>query len=64
MPAVALAAVLHVISVRKPDYWQVRSTRTAAKAIAATSLLLWIGVVLAGRWIAYADYLFPELFTE
>jgi hypothetical protein len=27
--------------------------------IAALSLLLWIGVVLAGRWIAYVDYLFP-----
>ncbi len=29
------------------------------KLIAAVSLLLWIGVVLAGRWIAYVDYLFP-----
>jgi hypothetical protein len=30
-----------------------------ARSIALVSLLLWIGVVLAGRWIAYADYLFP-----
>lgn len=30
-----------------------------AKALAAVSLLAWLGVVLAGRWIAYADYLFP-----
>jgi hypothetical protein len=60
LPAVALAAALHVISVRKPDYWQVRSTRATARVIAAASLLLWIAVVLAGRWIAYADYLFPE----
>jgi hypothetical protein len=30
------------------------------KLVAALSLLLWVSVVLAGRWIAYADYLFPE----
>lgn len=53
VPAIALAAVLHIIGTRKPD-----SLRT--KLIAAVSLLLWVGVVLAGRWIAYADYLFPE----
>lgn len=53
LPAVALAAALHVLTVRKPDY---RGT----KLIAAISLLLWIGVVLAGRWIAYVDYLLPE----
>jgi hypothetical protein len=52
-PAIALAAVLHLASVRKPD-------SLATKALAAVSLLLWVGVVLAGRWIAYVDYLFPE----
>ena len=26
--------------------------------MAVVSLLLWIGVVLAGRWIAYTDYLY------
>jgi cytochrome bd-type quinol oxidase subunit 2 len=53
LPAIALAAVLHFVSVRKPDDWR-------TKLVAAISLLLWIGVVLAGRWIAYVDYLFPE----
>jgi hypothetical protein len=53
LPAIALAAVLHFVSVRKPDDWR-------TKLVAAVSLLLWIGVVLAGRWIAYVDYLFPE----
>jgi hypothetical protein len=53
LPAIALAAVLHFVSVRKPDDWR-------TKLVAATSLLLWTGVVLAGRWIAYVDYLFPE----
>jgi len=45
--------VLHLLTVRKPDY---RGT----KLLATISLLLWIGVVLAGRWIAYVDYLLPE----
>jgi hypothetical protein len=53
VPAIALAAVLHFVSVRKPDSW-------STKVVAALSLLLWVGVVLAGRWIAYVDYLFPE----
>jgi len=35
------------------------AVRTPAKLLAAVSLLAWLGVVLAGRWIAYADYLFP-----
>jgi hypothetical protein len=53
LPAVALAAMIHVVGIRKPDHW-------SAKLIAAISLLLWISIVLAGRWIAYVDYLFPE----
>jgi hypothetical protein len=53
VPALALAAVLHFVSVRKPGSW-------STKVVAALSLLLWVGVVLAGRWIAYVDYLFPE----
>jgi hypothetical protein len=31
-----------------------------AKVVAALSLLLWLSVAMAGRWIAYADYIFPE----
>jgi uncharacterized membrane protein SirB2 len=54
LPAIALAALLHFNGIRKPD-------NRGTKLIAALSLLLWIGVVLAGRWIAYVDYLFaPE----
>jgi Family of unknown function (DUF6644) len=36
--------------------------RTGAleKVVAAVSLLLWLSVVMAGRWIAYSDYIFPE----
>ena len=52
LPAIALAALLHFNGIRKPDNW-------GTKLIAAVSLLLWASVVLAGRWIAYVDYLFP-----
>ncbi|HYM35650.1 MAG TPA: DUF6644 family protein [Steroidobacteraceae bacterium] len=34
-------------------------THAGAKVVAALSMLLWIGVMFAGRWIAYADYIFP-----
>jgi hypothetical protein len=52
LPAIALAALLHFNGIRQP-------ASRGTKLIAALSLLLWIGVVLAGRWIAYVDYLFP-----
>jgi uncharacterized membrane protein SirB2 len=52
LPAVALAGLLHFNGARKPH-------SRGTKLIAAVSLLLWVGVVLAGRWIAYVDYLFP-----
>jgi hypothetical protein len=57
-PAIILAALFHIGVRRQVDYWDVR--RGAAKLLAGVSIVLWIGVVLAGRWIAYADYLFPE----
>jgi hypothetical protein len=58
-PAILLAAVFHLACLRDVDFWE-RSPgrRVSAKVIAGVSLLLWLGVVLAGRWIAYADYLF------
>lgn len=34
--------------------------RNAHKALAALSIVAWVGVILAGRWIAYVDYLFWE----
>jgi hypothetical protein len=32
--------------------------RLSLRALAALVLLLWVTVLLAGRWIAYAEYLF------
>jgi hypothetical protein len=45
---------------REDDYWDASlSRKRRAKAMASVSLVLWVMVVLAGRWIAYAEYLFP-----
>lgn len=59
-PAVILGVVFHRATVKDASFWE-RSPgrRRLAKTVAALSLLLWIGVAMAGRWIAYADYLFP-----
>ncbi|MQA30024.1 MAG: hypothetical protein GEU82_09325 [Luteitalea sp.] len=60
-PAIVLAVVFQRGSTRHPHFWEGSPRRRAsARAIAAVSLLLWVGVAMAGRWIAYADYLFPE----
>ena len=59
VPAVVLAFVIHRLNMTETGYWE-RSTvrRLSARLIAVVSLVLWVGVVLAGRWIAYSDYLF------
>jgi uncharacterized membrane protein SirB2 len=53
LPAVALAVVLQQLFKKNP------ASRASVKVIAAVSLLLWFGVAMAGRWIAYLDYLLP-----
>ncbi len=53
----ALLAIVVVITAfvyvrnKKEAYWESRAV--AAKFAGAFSLLLWIGIVTAGRWIAY-----------
>lgn len=34
-------------------YWDAGGRRTAIKLIAVVSLALWVGIICAGRWIAY-----------
>jgi hypothetical protein len=36
-------------------FWQAPRRRYAAKALAVASLILWAGIVLCGRWIAYTQ---------
>jgi len=59
VPALILLFVFQRGSSRDRQFWEASPARKmTARLIAFVSLLLWIGVVLAGRWIAYADYLF------
>ena len=59
VPAILLALAVYVLSRREDGYWErTVSRRVSVKVIAAVSLVLWVGVVLAGRWIAYSDYLY------
>ena len=59
VPAIVLGVVFHRVSLNDATFWdRTRGRRVLAKTIACGSLLLWLGVVLAGRWIAYANYLF------
>ena len=58
--AVIVTLAFHAVAKRRPDYWEGSpGGRLIGKLVAAASLLLWVAVVLAGRWIAYADYLIP-----
>jgi hypothetical protein len=60
VPAVILTFVFQRVSARDADFWERPGWRRAStKVVALVSLTLWVGVVLAGRWIAYADYIFP-----
>lgn len=47
---VAITVLVYVRN-KNTEYWETR--RIAAKFAGALSLLLWVGIVTAGRWIAY-----------
>jgi len=53
VPAIACALLLQRLATRES------APPVMIRAIAGLSLLLWLGVAMAGRWIAYTDYLFP-----
>jgi hypothetical protein len=59
VPAIACALLLHRLAVRESTAVNGFGRPVLIKAVAGLSLLLWLGVAMAGRWIAYADYLFP-----
>lgn len=47
-------AIFHLLSARGIARWDTAATTTvAAKLAGACSLLLWIGIMLAGRWIGH-----------
>jgi hypothetical protein len=53
--ATALAVWLSVALRGDPDYWdRTPGRRSSARVFGAVTVLLWIGVIVAGRWIFYA----------
>lgn len=59
VPALVMALWLYRWNRRAPAAWeQARGHLWIVRGTAVLSLGLWVGVLLAGRWIAYADYLF------
>ena len=54
LSAIAVTLGLQAPLKGNPGYWESSGARRgAAKALAVVSMLLWIGIVCAGRWIAY-----------
>ena len=59
IPAVLLAYLVYRMNQKERGYWDsTYGRRISGRAVAGLSLVLWIGVLMAGRWIAYSDYLF------
>lgn len=56
LPAVVFSDCLFRLTLNRASFWL--RFKWQARLAALLSLLLWIGVVLAGRWIAYSEYLF------
>ncbi len=57
--AVLLTVIFYRWSSTEINIWHGPGNRiVVAKIYALVSLLLWLGVVMAGRWIAYSEYLF------
>lgn len=57
--ALILTFIFYHLTSRSENYWTETTRRNViGKLLAFLSLLLWVGVVLAGRWIAYSEYLF------
>lgn len=59
VPAVLLTLFFHYRSRQQADYWVSSTGRIwTGKTIALLSLGLWIMVAMAGRWIAYSEYIY------
>lgn len=51
--AVTLTFILERPVLHNAGFWERGWRRPAARALAALALLCWVGIVFAGRWIAY-----------
>lgn len=54
--AIVLTALLQWSLAAAPDFWEKgRARRIAGQLAAALSILVWCGILFAGRWIAYTQ---------
>ena len=54
---IALAALVQRGIGQREDFWDMQAgSRLAARCIGAVSLLLWVSVLSAGRWIGYVQH--------
>jgi hypothetical protein len=54
--AIVLTAALQRGIASSPEFWeQDRGHRIAGRLVATASILVWSGILLAGRWIAYTQ---------
>jgi len=56
LAAVLLTAALQGSVAASPGFWEKdRGRRMAGKALATLSIVIWCGILFAGRWIAYTQ---------
>jgi hypothetical protein len=53
--AMIVTAVLQGRAAKDPNYWETSGREGVAKLLAVVSIVLWIGILFAGRWIAYMN---------
>jgi uncharacterized membrane protein SirB2 len=52
--AIVLTAIFQTMLRRRSGFWE--QHRAAAILLGSVSLLMWVGIVGAGRWIAYVEH--------
>jgi hypothetical protein len=53
--AIGLTATLQRTILASPDGFEDRSRRLSGQLLATLSVLVWCGILFAGRWIAYTQ---------
>ena len=53
--AIVLTATLQRAALASPDFFEDRNRRLTGRLLATLSVLVWCGILFAGRWIAYTQ---------
>lgn len=54
VPAIIVSAVIYYLLMKREE----GASGVVIRLLGSASVLLWVTVILAGRWIAYSEYLF------